>query len=85
MARPRTKTYRVDAETIIRGLFDADSEESLMLELAACNKFQLIATRRDWNRILWLLVNSFKDSAGSPVFAGERLGEIHKALPVDFR
>ena len=85
MALPRTKTYRIDAETVIRGLFDAGSDEALLLEMAACNKFQLIATRRDWNRILWLLVNSFKDASGKPLFAGERLGEIHQALPVDFR
>lgn len=85
MARPRTRTYRIDAETIVRGLFDEGSEESLLLELAACNKFQLIASRRDWNRILWLLVNHFKDSSGRPIFIGERLGEIHRSLPVEFR
>lgn len=85
MALERTKTYRIDAETIVRGIFDAGSEESLLLELAACNKFQLIASPRDWNRVLWLLVNYFKDSSGRPLFVGERLGEIHRALPIEFR
>ncbi len=79
------KQYLIDAPTIIRGLFDEDSTESLLLKKAACGKVRLISKPKEWNKILWLLVNTFKNSQGKSIFTGEKLGEIKKALPIEFR
>ena len=78
-------TYMITAPMIVKGLFDSQSSEALLLEKAACGKIRLVAKPIEWNKILWLLVNTFKDSAGKPIIIGVKLGEIHKALPVEFR
>lgn len=75
----------ITAPMIVRGLFDSQSSEALLLEKAACGKIRLVAKPVEWNKILWLLVNTFKDNAGKPLIFGAKLGEIHKALPIEFR
>ena len=70
---------------IVKGLFDEKSTEALLLEKAACGSIRLVAKPVEWNKILWLLVNTLKDDAGKPLIVGAKLGEIHKALPVEFR
>ena len=62
MATNHPKSYVITAPQIVRGLFDRDSSEALLLEIAACGKIRLIAKSIEWNKILWLLVNSFKNS-----------------------
>ena len=79
------RTYLITAPMIVKGLFDEKSTEALLLEKAACGKIRLVAKPIEWNKILWLLVNTLKDDAGKPLIAGAKLGEIHKALPVEFR
>jgi len=79
------RTYLITAPMIVKGLFDEKSTEALLLEKAACGKIRLIAKPIEWNKILWLLVNTLKDDAGKPLIVGAKLGEIHKALPVEFR
>ena len=36
--------YWVEAKTLVTGLFDGDSDESTLLQLAACNQIELHAT-----------------------------------------
>ncbi|HJM45170.1 MAG TPA: hypothetical protein QF644_04400 [Candidatus Poseidoniaceae archaeon] len=79
------RTYMITAPMIVRGLFDSKSPEGLLLEKAACGKIRLVAKPVEWNKVLWLLVNTFKDNAGKPLIFGAKLGEIHKALPIEFR
>ena len=79
------RNYIITAPQIVRGLFDSQSSEALLLEKAACGEIRLIANPVEWNKILWLLVNTFKNSEGKPLIFGVKLGEIHKALPVEFR
>mgnify|MGYP001192408170 FL=1 len=85
MAKNHPKSYVITASQIVRGLFDKNSSEALLLEIAACGKIRLIAKSIEWNKILWLLVNSFKNSEGKPLILGAKLGEIQRALPVEFR
>ena len=79
------KTFTIKASQIIRGLFDSQSLESSLLEKAACGKIRLVANPGEWNKILWLLVNSFKNSEGKSLIVGSKLGEIKKSLPIEFR
>ena len=79
------KQYVINASMIVRGLFDEESNESLLLKKASCGGIRLIAKPKEWNKILWLLVNTFKNNEGKPMIAGAKLGEIKKALPVEFR
>ena len=79
------RSYIITAPQIVRGLFDNQSSEAILLEKAACGEIRLIANSVEWNKILWLLVNTFKNSEGKPLIVGAKLGEIHKALPVEFR
>tara|TARA_B100001113_G_C21111620_1_gene623522 strand:- start:2371 stop:2625 length:255 start_codon:yes stop_codon:yes gene_type:complete len=79
------KQYLVNASMIVRGLFDDESMESLLLKKAACGNIRLIAKPKEWNKILWLLVNTFKNDEGKSIIAGPKLGEIKKVLPVEFR
>ena len=50
--------YWVDARTLVTGLFDEDSEESTLLQLAACNQIELHATSGTWNTLLWMLTTA---------------------------
>ncbi|RAH14849.1 MAG: hypothetical protein CMB56_004080 [Methanobacteriota archaeon] len=79
------KQYVVDASIIVKGLFDESSLECSLLKKAACGEIRLISNPKEWNKILWLLVNTFKNSDGKSIFTGEKLGEIKKALPIEFR
>ena len=45
-------TYEFEAEHLIRALFDADSDEAAILELAAMNKVELHASGTVWNTFL---------------------------------
>ena len=85
MATNHPRSYSITASQIIRGLFDENSPESSLLEIAACGKIRLIAKPIEWNKILWLLINTFKNPEGQPLILGAKLGEIQKALPVEFR
>ncbi len=75
--------YWVKANTLVRGLFDVESDEHTLLQLAACNTIELHATKKTWNTILWLLVNNLKKD-GVPMLSGKELGELRARLPVDF-
>ena len=77
--------FTISAPQIVRGLFDTQSLESSLLEKAACGKIRLVSKPEEWNKILWLLVNSFKNSDGSSLILGAKLGEIKKSLPIEFR
>ena len=79
------KQYLVTAQLIVKGIFDENSAESMLLKKAACGKIRLIAKPTEWNKILWLLVNTFKNKDGKPLIVGTKLGEIKKALPIEFR
>tara|TARA_B100001778_G_scaffold287942_1_gene255997 strand:- start:199 stop:453 length:255 start_codon:yes stop_codon:yes gene_type:complete len=79
------QTFTISAPQIVRGLFDSESSESLLLEKAACGNIRLVAKPEEWNKILWLLVNSFKNSEGKSLILGAKLGEIKKSLPIEFR
>ena len=63
--------FTVSAPEIVRGLFDSQSLESSLLEKAACGKIRLVAKPEEWNKILWLLVNSFKNSEGKSLIKNE--------------
>ena len=73
--------YWVGADTLVRGLFDDDSDEYLLLQLAACNVVELHATSKTWNNLLWLVMNS-QSTDGS--VSGQTLGELRASLPVAF-
>tara|TARA_B100000424_G_C22746538_1_gene403681 strand:+ start:474 stop:728 length:255 start_codon:yes stop_codon:yes gene_type:complete len=77
--------YSISAPQIVKGLFDRQSLESSLLQKAACGKIRLVSKPEEWNKILWLLVNSFKDSDGNSLILGAKLGEIKKSLPIEFR
>tara|TARA_B100001758_G_C18080554_1_gene437980 strand:- start:336 stop:590 length:255 start_codon:yes stop_codon:yes gene_type:complete len=79
------QTFTISAPQIVRGLFDSQSSESLLLEKAACGNIRLVAKPEEWNKILWLLVNSFKNPEGKSLILGSKLGEIKKSLPIEFR
>lgn len=77
-------TFQIDAEQLIRALFDSDSDESVLLELAAMNRVELHADGMVWNTFLWLMMNVMKDSSGSSVFNGSELGKMKAELPIFF-
>ena len=75
--------YWVDARTLVTGLFDEDSEESTLLQLAACNQIELHATSGTWNTLLWMLTTGLSGNEGSGI-SGTELGEFRARLPVVF-
>ncbi len=77
-------TYKFDAEQLIRALFDADSDESVLLELAAMNRVELHADGMVWNTFLWLMMNVMKDASGTSIFNGAELGKMKAELPIFF-
>ena len=75
--------YKINSDTLVKGLFTEGSDENKLLKLAACNTIELHATKKTWNTILWLLVNNIKQD-GKPVLSGKELGELKTRIPVDF-
>ena len=83
--RPRKPpTYEIDAEQLLRGLFDSLSEEANLLELAALNIIELHATGIVWNKFLWLMMTTMKDASGSSMYSGPELGKMKTELPIFF-
>jgi len=74
--------YWIDADQLVRGLFDEGSDEQVLLQLAACNVVELHATSKTWNNLLWLVMNS--QSGGDGAISGQQLGELRASLPVAF-
>ena len=85
IVRPqKPPTYEFGAEHLIRALFDADSDEAIILELAAMNKVELHADGTVWNTFLWLMMNTMKDADGSTIYSGAELGKMKVELPIKF-
>lgn len=84
-SRPqKPPTYEFESEHLIRALFDADSDEAVLLELAAMNKVELHASGTVWNTFLWLMMNTMKDANGSTLYSGAELGKMKNDLPIKF-
>ena len=75
--------YWVEAKTLVTGLFDGDSDESTLLQLAACNQIELHATSGTWNTLLWMLTTGLSEDGGGGI-SGTELGEFRARLPVVF-
>ena len=75
--------YWVEAKTLVTGLFDGDSDESTLLQLAACNQIELHATSGTWNTLLWMLATGLSGDDGGGI-SGVELGEFRARLPVVF-
>lgn len=76
-------SYWIDANTLVKGLFIQNSDQRIILDMAACNIVELHATNKVWNTILWLITNNMKIN-GQPVISGQELGELKMRLPVFF-
>jgi hypothetical protein len=68
---------------MVTGLFDEDSEDSTLLQLAACNQIELHATSGTWNTLLWMLTTGLSGDEGGGI-SGTELGEFRARLPVVF-
>ena len=79
VGRPRATSYHFDTSQLIRGLFDADSDESTLLELSACGYIDIYAKGKSWNAVLWLAMNTFKGT-----WAPVELGAMKEKIPVQF-
>ena len=75
--------YWVEAKTLVLGLFDEDSDESSLLQLAACNRIELHATSSTWNTLLWMLATGLRGDDDRGI-SGAELGELRSRLPVVF-
>jgi len=84
MAWGRPDGYVFGTGDLVHALFDAESDQAKLLELAACNGVELRAESSSWNAVLWLIMNTLK-ADGSPVYIGEELGRLRASLPIDFR
>ena len=80
--RPRGVLF--DTKSLVRGVFDANSDEALLIEAAACGKVELFSYSKSWNAVLWLVMSTLKDNAGNPVYSGEKLGVLRESLPIVF-
>ncbi len=80
----RPRGIMLDTKALVRGVFDATSDESLLIEAAACGKVELFSHSKSWNAVLWLVMSTLKDDSGSPVYSGEKLGELRDCLPIVF-
>lgn len=80
VSRPRATSYHLDTSQFVRALFDANSDEATLLELAACGHIDLYAEGKSWNAVLWLAMNVFKGS-----WTPAELGAMKAELPINFR
>ena len=78
------RVVHVNGRTVLRGLLIEGSEEETLLHLAACNQVELISKGRDWNTVLIGLMELARVSQTEPL-GGEKLQQLRRALPVDFR
>ena len=85
MAKEKPPQHLIGAKQILKALLTESSNERKILELAACNKLRLISNGNEWNKVLMFLVKNFKDENGKPKLAGNRLGNLKKNLPIEFR
>ena len=85
MAKEKPPQHLMGAKQILKALLNENSDERKILLLATCNKIRLISTSAEWNKILMFLVRNFKDDAGRPKLAGNRLGTLKINLPIEFR
>ena len=80
----RPRGVMLDTKSLVRGVFDASSDEALLIEAAASGKVELFTRSKSWNAILWLVMSTLKDGSGTPVYSGEKLGELRESLPIVF-
>lgn len=80
VGRSRALAYQLDTAQMIRALFDADSDEATLLDLASCGEVDLYAEGKSWNAFLWLVLNTFQG-----VWTPAQLGEMKEDLPIIFR
>lgn len=80
VGKSRVIAYKIDTEQMIRALFNAESDEATLLELAACGEIDLFADGKTWNAFLWLMLNTFQG-----VWTPVQLGEMKESLPIKFR
>jgi hypothetical protein len=80
----RPRGVLLDTKSLVRGVFDASSNEALLIDAAACGKVELFAHSKSWNAVLWLVMSTLKDESGTPVYSGEKLGVLRESLPIVF-
>ena len=80
VGKSRAVAYQISTEQMIRALFDKESDEATLLDLAACGEIDLFAEGKTWNAFLWLMLNTFQG-----VWTPEQLGEMKDSLPIKFR
>ncbi len=83
MAWGRPEGYIFSTKDLVHALFDGESNQAIMLDLAACNAVELRAEKSSWNAVLWLIMNTLKVD-GSPIYVGEELGRLRASLPIEF-
>jgi len=83
MAWGRPEGYVFSTKDLVHALFDGESDQAKILDMAASSMVELRADKSSWNAVLWLIMNTLKVD-GSPVYVGEELGRLRASLPIEF-
>jgi hypothetical protein len=66
---------------LVAALFDAETTEAKLMNVAALGDVEITATRSAWNGVLWLIQSTVKEG-GRPLYSGEELAQLRADLPV---
>ena len=80
----RPPGYMLSTSDLVHAIFDANSDAGKLLVKATMGEIELFAAPKSWNAILWLITNTLKVD-GSPVYSGNKLGELKSCLPIVWR
>ena len=76
--------YKLTTAHLVRGIFDANSDEAVLINNAAHGRIELFASPKSWNAILWLIMSTLKVD-GQPIYSGTELGVLKGSLPIVWR
>ena len=77
----KPKGYKFDDKQLIRALFSSSTDESRLLDAAAAGEIDIYSENKNWNAVLWLVMNTLKTRDG-PIYTGSELGELKNCLPI---